>query len=451
MRDVRPRKNQTMNKLEKHLNFFTGFLIPAAWLLTVQPAHSKEPYYNGRPLSEWICCASPDEQQNAIQNIGTNAIPVLLDLLGANDKNIKRVAARLNSKGLREAVSDENGIYNIRDTVAKAFWILGTNAEYAIPKLVQLLNKDDEDVSPYAAAVLVEVGPGGLAALKDDLTTRNSSVREDIVLGIGQNGQDPKMVVQVLIPFLKDESADVRRLAAGGLAKRDPATAIPALIPMLDDTDLDVRQWAASAIGSYGSEARSAAPKIFALYTNSLDQGLFEVLKQIDLETAGKAEDVVIHSGPLNPFRKYYTKTELKNGLELIAGGWIQTSFPSPASRCLSSAELYDPRTGKWHETGQMNTARFGHTAVLLSDGRVLVAAGIGMKGFILSSEIFDPQTEKWTETGPLKKGNGGGQIILQPDGKALFVDGIDYPNQPPYDKELYDPATGTWTEIMDK
>jgi len=51
----------------------------------------------------------------------------------------------------------------------------------------------------------------------------------------------------------------------------------------------------------------------------------------------------------------------------LVVGG-------SPVA--LASTELYDPPTGTWTVTGSLITGRFGQTATLLSDGRVLIVGG---------------------------------------------------------------------------
>ena len=81
------------------------------------------------------------------------------------------------------------------------------------------------------------------------------------------------------------------------------------------------------------------------------------------------------------------TGTLLANGTVLVAGGTGNTGSDDPA---LMSAELYDPSTGTWTATADMNAARRFHTATLLPDGRVLLAGSAARDG-ATTAELYDP------------------------------------------------------------
>src|SRR6188768_3475956 len=83
------------------------------------------------------------------------------------------------------------------------------------------------------------------------------------------------------------------------------------------------------------------------------------------------------NTGSLNTARAGHAATLLPNGKVLVFGGY------SAAAGVLASAELYDPATGNWSFTGSLNVARLGCTAVLLGNGKVLVAGGYGNSGQI--------------------------------------------------------------------
>jgi hypothetical protein len=102
------------------------------------------------------------------------------------------------------------------------------------------------------------------------------------------------------------------------------------------------------------------------------------------------------------------TQQPLPNGMVLVAGG----EFVPP----LSSAELYDPASETWTETGSLTTLRSGHTATLLPNGKVLVAGGRSLS----SSELYDPATGTWTATGSLANERYGHTATLLPNGNVL-------------------------------
>jgi len=137
-----------------------------------------------------------------------------------------------------------------------------------------------------------------------------------------------------------------------------------------------------------------------------------------------------------NTSRDEHTATLLPNGKVLVAGGFGSGSG-------LNSAELYDPATGMWSYTGNLNTGRFGHTATLLPNGKVLVAGDISSA----SAELYDPATGTWSYTGSLSTVRANHTATLLPNGKVLVAAGFNN-NAFTYlrSAELYDPATGTWS-----
>ncbi len=55
----------------------------------------------------------------------------------------------------------------------------------------------------------------------------------------------------------------------------------------------------------------------------------------------------------------------------------------------LNSAELYDPSTGTWTTTANMSIVLYGHTASLLTDGKVLVTGGQNYGTALNSAELY--------------------------------------------------------------
>ena len=137
-------------------------------------------------------------------------------------------------------------------------------------------------------------------------------------------------------------------------------------------------------------------------------------------------------TGDMIQARAGHTATLLTDGRVLIAGGSGDLT-----------AELYDPSTRTFKRTGDMTAARGGHSATLLADGRVLIAGGPGP-----NAEIYDPAKERFTATGEMLEDQFNHAATLLPDGKVLIVGG-ERPT-PPFPTaarpELYDPDNGTFS-----
>jgi N-acetylneuraminic acid mutarotase len=91
-----------------------------------------------------------------------------------------------------------------------------------------------------------------------------------------------------------------------------------------------------------------------------------------------------------------------------------------------------------------MTTARFHHTATLLSSGKVLVAGG-DQPGPLVSSEVYDPATNSWAAATPMAVGRRAHAAALLPSGKVLIAGGLGT-NSPMAASEVYDPATNSWS-----
>lgn len=150
-------------------------------------------------------------------------------------------------------------------------------------------------------------------------------------------------------------------------------------------------------------------------------------------------------TGSMHMNRFGHTATLLPNGRVLVFGGTTSAGSP-PRYQQSNSAELYDPVTGTWSYTGELNVARIFASGTLLQNGKVLVAGGRNVVNLssvtsLNSAELYDPATGQWQVTGSFNLISDFHDAVLLSNGKVLAV-GSDY------SAELYDPATGAWTSL---
>lgn len=134
----------------------------------------------------------------------------------------------------------------------------------------------------------------------------------------------------------------------------------------------------------------------------------------------------------------------LPDGRVLITGGSANmTDF-------WSTAELYDPATARFVSTGSMRSPRSLHTATALRDGRVLIVGGRDRFTFptqtIAIAEIYDPATGTFTEAATMIQPRFAHAATLLSNGQVLIAGGLDASFARVALAEIYDPATNRFT-----
>jgi hypothetical protein len=163
----------------KRVRIALAVLAVALVSVTVwQVAQPSEPIYQGKPLSSWMKgymmpdpptfeLLEPQRQaaDKALRHLGTNAIPTLLRMLRVRDSALKVKLMNL---------AQRQHIIKIGYTPAKdwnlaaqtGFFVLGAEAQSAVPALIEIVNQDISFESQYSAVfALGYIGPSAKEAV----------------------------------------------------------------------------------------------------------------------------------------------------------------------------------------------------------------------------------------------------------------------------------------------
>jgi hypothetical protein len=154
----------------------------------------------------------------------------------------------------------------------------------------------------------------------------------------------------------------------------------------------------------------------------------------------------VVRAASMHERRADHTSTLLPDGRVLITGGMVENGV------FLNSAELFDPGKGTFVSTASMQSRRVGHSATLLPNGKVLIAGGLagrkfeGGPGVVATTEIYDPATGRFTAGPSMSTPRTAHAAVLLPNGKVLMAGGTDVDERPLATAEIYDPGTNRFS-----
>jgi hypothetical protein len=170
------------------------------------------------------------------------------------------------------------------------------------------------------------------------------------------------------------------------------------------------------------------------------------------LDTTGTGKWITISNSKFGN-RYYGTSVMYGDGKVLIVGG--SNDRYGPPTKTSEVVELFT--SNNWIPVSPMQFARRHHNATLLPDEKVLVTGGTSSGSFnnttdsVFAAEMWDPQTTQWTTVASMQKRRTyHSTAVLLPDGRVVLAGGglpigngaTDDPltKQGHYDAEIYSP-----------
>lgn len=180
-----------------------------------------EPAYNGKRLGEWLETRIEGggdftpAAKDAIQQMGTNAIPALLK--------------RLTYERPPYCFSP----FQININAAAGFIALGEQAKPALPELWLLMDSTNNDTALTAMIATCGTGSNAMPFLIKGLTNQFANVRgqaaNTLMEGVGDKfPEQRKQAIPLFVKLLNDPDDDVRLNATNQLKEIDPVAAAKA-------------------------------------------------------------------------------------------------------------------------------------------------------------------------------------------------------------------------------
>jgi HEAT repeat protein len=272
---VQPKLCWTCSFVKKRLALIGTAIACGAiglFLFLVLRSHPEDYLYQGKSIKTWALQLpatgqSPNEAVHVFKTLGSNAVPGLVRLLGAQDSFARRgvwalapQAPKLLQNFLARAVRRPNAA-DLHVAAARALRILGPEAESALEPLRQAFHAPELHGRWETAITLAAIGPVGVQELTNALTSREWNLRYAAINGLGEAQSQQAIAATGLLGVLTD--GELKDRAAVALARLSPGSFQPV----------------ANALRAGGKELRLGVAQILPTLRLPRDMVVQELLK----------------------------------------------------------------------------------------------------------------------------------------------------------------------------
>jgi HEAT repeat protein len=204
--------------------------------------------------------ALPENPAYALANLGSRAVPVLIEALNDPSDRIRgcvmHALITMEDPAASEAFCRMATDKNLEDFRSQAISaLIYMRDQRAVPILTGWLENRNAAISEaYAASCLGKIGgPEAKAALEIAVRDDSYAVRQCAAEGLGEIGAPSS--VPALLPLLGDPYPFVAGAAAKALGDIGDRSAVPALLEAAKSDTLDLRRWVVLSLGRIGDPA----------------------------------------------------------------------------------------------------------------------------------------------------------------------------------------------------
>jgi HEAT repeat protein len=204
----------------------------------------------------------------AFREMGSNAVPALVQILQSGGPRWQRAIAKFNRKQsivhLPFGEPEDEGI-----AASWALCAMGSKAALAIPALTNLLFHTNALFK--SAPALAGIGTEAVPVLLTALTNQSYRIRHAAAFALGMEKASLNIVVPALMDRLDDSDGLVRHAAARSLGwlHSQPDTVVPKLVTSFKGADVLGRTMILNSLGRFETNATAALPIVVESLSDS--------------------------------------------------------------------------------------------------------------------------------------------------------------------------------------